>query len=267
MRKYTTRLRLTSTVISCTFAAAGKRTSGYDIRSAAPSSRFVLPTPINLLRATTPLVSYIIHHPWFYYCCRFSVHARAHTHAHIRIRSFHREIYFSFYFFPLTHPLTIVSSTHLYSHSDPRRPLRRDPYIDVHNCAAVSVFLAGARKTRQCPAEWRHRWPQQWVVFSTVYIFIKENFYGSTVVFSTHPSTDRPTDKRTTHYYHLVESIRKTIILSYTRLSYSLGVGSIVPRVANVSRILQVTHTATSSPFKQSRIRPFCRLLSRQSPI
>jgi len=126
MRKYTTRLRLTSTIISCTFAAAGKRTSGYDIRSAAPSSRFVLPTPINLLRATTPLVSYIIHRPQFYYCCRFSAHT--HTHIDTYIRSFHREIYFSFYFFPLT--LSSVSIRLYDSLSHPHRPPKSDPYVD-----------------------------------------------------------------------------------------------------------------------------------------
>jgi len=104
MRKYTTRLRLTSTVISYTFAAAGKRTSGYDIRSAAPSSRFVLPTPINLLRATTPLVSYIIHHPRFYYCCRFS----AHTHTHTYVVFTERYI-LVFIFFPPTRSLSSLS--------------------------------------------------------------------------------------------------------------------------------------------------------------
>lgn len=173
---------------------------------------------------------------------------RAHTHTHIR--SFHREIYFSFYFFP-THPLAIVS-IHLYSRSHPHHPLRHDPYIDVHNWAAVSISLAGARKTRRSPAEWRRHRPQQWVVFSTVYIFIKENFYGSTVIPSTRTSTNRQTDDI---YYHSVELMHKTIILSCTRVLYSLSVVGPSCQEWRTS-FKPFTSPTRPYPFKQSRTQP-----------
>jgi len=129
MRKYTTRLRLTSTVISYTVAAAGKRTSGYDIRSAAPSSRFVLPTPINLLHAATPLVSYIIHRPRFYYCCRFSARTHTHTHTHTYVVFTERYILVFIFFPPTRSPLYLS----IYTLASPSPSEARPLYIDVHS--------------------------------------------------------------------------------------------------------------------------------------
>lgn len=191
MRKYTTRLRLTSTIISCTFAAAGKRMSGYDIRSAAPSSRFVLPTPINLLRATTPLVSYIIHRPQFYYCCRFSTH----THTHVVYTQFSPRDIFQFLFFsrsPARSSLsiyttlsciptvlrraTLMQTTQL---SRRQRFPRGRPKDQTKSCRVASLSAAAVSR-----------------LFDSVYLY-KRKFlrFGR---YTLNPPTLQPTDKQTT---------------------------------------------------------------------
>lgn len=183
----------------------------YNIRvrrwRAAPSSRLVLPTPINLLGAGTLrfvaspvlllLLFFCTHtHTQTHAHKHTSTHAQAHahtdTHSH-KVLQFYsaRQIYFSFYFSPqylcpfITRVLALSLSLSLpLSSPRPRPPLPSSPCISfrVYICAsassplaAASVCLTGAQKTRRSPAEWRHH--QRQVVFNSgMYIFAREHF-------------------------------------------------------------------------------------------